>query len=110
MDFTVHGSLASVNQDYIDHKERWARKMDGKEPKQKAANKRLPFGQHEVQNFPVPDLGLRPQVSLEERLLHIHGQVENPVNLRWTDFMSLPQFSDVSDFHCVTTWSQMGME
>lgn len=110
MDFVGHGSLGSVNQDYIDRKERWARKMAGKEPKQKAANKRLPPGQHEVRNFPVLDLGVRPQISLEEWRLHIHGQVENPVKLRWADFMSLPQFSDVSDFHCVTTWSQLGME
>lgn len=110
MDFADYGSLAAVNQDYIDRKERWARKMGGKKPKQKPANQRLPPGQREVRNFPVLDLGLRPQISLEEWRLHIHGQVENPVNLLWTDFMSLPQFSDVSDFHCVTTWSQLGME
>lgn len=110
MDFVGHGSLASVNQDYIDRKERWARKMAGKEPKRKAANKRLPPGQREVRNFPVLDLGVRPQISLEEWRLHIHGQVENPVNLRWTGLIRLPQFSDVSDFHYVTTWSQLGME
>jgi DMSO/TMAO reductase YedYZ molybdopterin-dependent catalytic subunit len=25
----------------------------------------------------------------------------------WDDFMSLPQVEDVSDFHCVTTWSRL---
>ena len=80
MDFASRPSLDSVNQDYIDRKERWARKMGGKEPKQKTANKRLPPGQREVQNFPVLDLGLRPQVSWQEWRPHIHGQVENPVN------------------------------
>jgi DMSO/TMAO reductase YedYZ molybdopterin-dependent catalytic subunit len=35
--------------------------------------------------------------------------VENPVTLKWDQFMALPQFDDVSDFHCVTTWSQFDM-
>ncbi len=32
--------------------------------------------------------------------------VENPTTLNWEDFNALPQFEDVSDFHCVTTWSK----
>ena len=34
------------------------------------------------------------------------GLVENPVTLTWADFLALPQAEDVSDFHCVTTWSR----
>ena len=41
--------------------------------------------------------------------LKIDGAVENPVTLTWEDFMALPQTDDVSDFHCVTTWSKLDM-
>ena len=60
--------------------------------------------------FPVLDLGIRPEIPLDKWELKIHGQVENPVTLNWQQFMALPQFKDVSDFHCVTTWSQFDME
>jgi len=55
-------------------------------------------------------LGMHPQIPLDEWTLKIHGQVENPLTLDWEQFMALPQFRDVSDFHCVTTWSQFDME
>jgi DMSO/TMAO reductase YedYZ molybdopterin-dependent catalytic subunit len=67
---------------------------------------RLPAGQHEVKNWPVLDLGAHPQVALEDWRLEVSGLVENPLSLTWTDFMALPQVDDVSDFHCVTTWSR----
>jgi DMSO/TMAO reductase YedYZ molybdopterin-dependent catalytic subunit len=98
-----------VNDDYIARKERWARKMAGKTPTTKASDGRLPPGQHEVKDFPVLDLGLRPEVARSDWSLHIHGHVENPVKLSWADFEGLPPFEDVSDFHCVTTWSQYEM-
>ena len=59
-----------------------------------------------MHNFPVLDLGLHPEVPLEKWELKIHGHVENPVTLNWSEFKALPQFKDVSDFHCVTTWSR----
>ncbi|HEY7293036.1 MAG TPA: molybdopterin-dependent oxidoreductase [Vicinamibacterales bacterium] len=67
---------------------------------------KLPVGQHPVKNWPVLDLGEQPQVSLKEWKLEIGGLVEHPVTLRWEDFLALPQVDDVSDFHCVTTWSR----
>ena len=67
---------------------------------------KLPVGQHEVKNWPVLDLGDVPDVSPDAWKLEVGGLVENPVSLSWTDFMALPQVDDVSDFHCVTTWSR----
>ena len=67
---------------------------------------KLPVGQHEVRNWPVLDLGDVPEVSLEEWRLELGGLVENPVTLTWDQFQALPQVEDVSDFHCVTTWSR----
>ncbi len=102
-------SVGAVNDDYIARKERWARKMADRPRPQRTADGKLPPGQHEVKDFPVLDLGLHPEVPQSEWTLRIHGEVENPVTLTWEDFMGLPQFSDVSDFHCVTTWSQFQM-
>ena len=66
----------------------------------------LPVGQHEVRNWPVLDLGDVPEVPLDQWQLEIAGLVHNPVTLSWADFLALPQVDDVSDFHCVTTWSR----
>jgi DMSO/TMAO reductase YedYZ molybdopterin-dependent catalytic subunit len=66
----------------------------------------LPVGQHEVKNWPVLDLGEQPDVSIDNWKLELGGLVENPATLTWDQFLSLPQVEDVSDFHCVTTWSR----
>jgi len=95
---------------YIAAKERWARKMAGQVRPAIRSTDRLPPGQRQVHNFPVLDLGLRPQIPLGQWELKIHGEVENPVTLSWPQFLALRQFKDVSDFHCVTTWSQFDME
>src|SRR5512138_3388350 len=98
-----------MKESYIAAKERWARKMAGQHSPGPRSAERLPPGQRQVHNFPVLDLGIRPSVPLEKWELKIHGQVENPVALDWKQFLALPQFRDVSDFHCVTTWSQFDM-
>src|SRR5436309_6044311 len=95
---------------YIAAKERWARKMAGQVRPAIRSTDRLPPGQRQVHNFPVLDLGLRPQIPLGQWELKIHGEVENPVTLNWPQFLALRQFKVVSDFHCVTTWSQFDME
>ena len=99
-----------MKESYIAAKERWARKMAGQARPAARSTDRLPPGQRQVHNFPVLDLGVQPDVPLDKWELKIHGQVENPVTLNWQQFLALPQFKDVSDFHCVTTWSQFDME
>lgn len=69
-------------------------------------SERLPPGQHLVKDWPVLDLGLQPNVSTANWTLDIDGAVENPQHWRWTDFMAQEQTSEVSDIHCVTTWSR----
>ena len=98
-----------MKDDFIARKERWARKMAGKAQPSTRSENRLPPGQKLVQNWPVLDLGVHPEVPLDKWELKIHGQVENPVTLNWEQFMALPQFEDASDFHCVTTWSKNEM-
>ena len=67
---------------------------------------KLPVGQHVVKNWPVLDLGEQPDIALNEWKLHVTGRCENPFTLTWDEFLQLPQVEDVSDFHCVTTWSR----
>jgi len=69
----------------------------------------LPIGQVTTSKWPVLDLGLQPDIPLDKWELVLDGAVEHPVHLNWTDFMALPQTEDVSDFHCVTTWSKLNM-
>jgi len=94
---------------YIAAKERWARKMAGQAKPEIRSENRLPPGQRLVNNFPVLDLGVKPEIPLDRWELKIGGHVENPTVLSWAQFMELPQFRDTSDFHCVTTWSQFDM-
>ena len=79
---------------------------EGSGPPNRHGMPRLPVGQHVVKNWPVLDLGEQPDVPLEKWKLEIGGLVEQPATLTWNDFLALPQVDDVSDFHCVTTWSR----
>jgi len=101
--------LAAMANDWTERKERWARKMAGKDVSVPRTGDRLPPGQHLVTDFPVLDLGIRPQVSDANWRLCLHGEVERPLTLTLPEFLALESFTDVSDFHCVTTWSQFDM-
>ena len=94
------------NPSLIERKERWARKMSGKAKPTVRSDDRLPPGQHLTPGFPVLDLGIKPEIPLTEWRLEVGGLVENPKTFTWEEFNALPQFEDVSDFHCVTTWSK----
>jgi len=83
------------------------RTPEGSGPANRDGMPKLPVGQHVVPNWPVLDLGDVPDIPLASWRLEIGGDVHNAVTLSWDDFMSLPQTEDVSDFHCVTTWSRM---
>jgi DMSO/TMAO reductase YedYZ molybdopterin-dependent catalytic subunit len=79
---------------------------EGHGPANRHGMPRLPVGQHEVKNWPVLDLGATPHVDLKDWRLEVRGLVDNPFTLDWDQFLALPQAQDVSDFHCVTTWSR----
>ncbi len=71
---------------------------------------RLPPGQHLVNNFPVLDLGYKPEIVLGDWALSIDGFVANPVTWTWEDFQAQPMSHIHADFHCVTTWSMLDNE
>jgi DMSO/TMAO reductase YedYZ molybdopterin-dependent catalytic subunit len=93
---------------YIAAKQQWAAKQKaaGFAPRAVAATGRLPPGQTLTQGFPVLDLGVQPETPLDQWTLTIDGLVATPATLTWTQFNALPQVEDVSDFHCVTSWSK----
>lgn len=96
----------------------WKRLIEGKislakrgaKPSTPNVDGRIPAGQKQVYNFPVLDLGIRPNVNTSNWSLRVFGLVEKELNLKWQDFLQSPQTKDISDFHCVTRWSQLDME
>lgn len=91
----------------IRSKEEWARAgrlLTGQTADRRAG--RLPPGQRQVTDWPVLDLGIHPEVSLEEWCLTIDGLVEKPLELSWGDLRALPRVEARSDIHCVTSWSR----
>jgi DMSO/TMAO reductase YedYZ molybdopterin-dependent catalytic subunit len=86
----------------------------GKQPRGTGPDNRhglpkLPVGQRQVSNWPVLDLGEKPEVALGDWRLQVDGLVETPLDLTWQQFLQLPQTEDTSDFHCVTAWSRMDL-
>ncbi len=69
----------------------------------------LPPGQTITKGWPVLDLGVHPDVPTDRWELVVDGCVDEPQRLAWKDFLALPQVTDTSDFHCVTTWSRLGV-
>jgi len=97
-------------------KERWREKSEaspgradakpmGSGPANRHGMPQVPPGQHVSKNWPVLDLGFKPEISTAAWKLTLDGAVEQSVTLDWAAFNALPQVEDESDFHCVTTWS-----
>src|SRR3954447_12250210 len=69
-------------------------------------SERLPPGQHIVKDWPVLDLGEEPNIAPGRWRLDVDGAVETQASWDWAAFQALPQSREVSDIHCVTTWSR----
>jgi DMSO/TMAO reductase YedYZ molybdopterin-dependent catalytic subunit len=100
--------LGKLKEKLIQRKQEWAR--DGRlltgNQTMADRNDRLPRGQRLVLDWPVLDLGIQPDIPEQSWSLTVDGLVENPLTWSWDDFMAAPQFEDVSDIHCVTSWSR----
>jgi len=70
---------------------------------------RVPPGQSEVTSWPVLTYGPTPHVDTKTWTLTIDGAVNTPVTLNWKEFNELPQLQLLTDIHCVTRWSKLGM-
>src|SRR5690606_30674618 len=67
---------------------------------------RLPPGQHLTSGWPVLHYGSVPRITLEDWKFHTWGLVDEERGFTWDAFNALGQVRDVSDIHCVTTWSK----
>ncbi|MSO92085.1 MAG: sulfite oxidase-like oxidoreductase [Rhodospirillales bacterium] len=88
-------------------KQQWAkdgRLLTGEAPSA-PQERRLPPGQEITRDWPVLDLGLKPNVPKEQWAFTVAGLVENPVRWDWDAFMAQPQTEITTDIHCVTQWS-----
>ena len=67
---------------------------------------RLPPGQTLTDKFPVLSYGPAPSFDAAKWDFRVVGLVEKPLHFTYEQFRALPQTRQVSDFHCVTTWSR----
>lgn len=89
----------------ITAKERLLNKFRRIAPRRGNRAERLPPGQYRVTRFPVLDLGIHPPFDPATWRLRVDGAVANPLEFTWEEFRALPKVEQVTDFHCVTTWS-----
>jgi DMSO/TMAO reductase YedYZ molybdopterin-dependent catalytic subunit len=91
----------------VERKQLWAREgrlLTGIQADHDAV--RLPPGQRLVQDFPVLDLGVQPDVTPANWRLRLEGLVAAPVRLALEEFRALPRAERRNDIHCVTQWSR----
>jgi len=79
----------------------------GKLVKPGQAAERVPPGQYLVDKFPVLSYGPTPRFNPATWDFRVIGLVEEPIRLSYEQFRALPRSKQVSDFHCVTTWSRL---
>lgn len=71
---------------------------------------KLPPGQSEVIEWPVLTYGPTPHIKKEDWSLTINGAVNTPVTIDWKMLEGMHQTKLLTDIHCVTRWSRLGME
>ncbi|MDP2743697.1 MAG: molybdopterin-dependent oxidoreductase, partial [Dehalococcoidia bacterium] len=64
----------------------------------------IPPGQVVTADFPVLHVGEIPRFEPDSWRFVVWGEVENPLEFRWEEFLKLPRRVQRSDFHCVTGW------
>jgi DMSO/TMAO reductase YedYZ molybdopterin-dependent catalytic subunit len=74
--------------------------------RQEAAPGRLPPGQYEVRDFPVLSAGPTPHTPLDRWTFSITGEIDQPRQWTWKEFLALPTETVTKDIHCVTKWSK----
>ncbi len=71
---------------------------------------RLPPGQRLLNDpleFPILDLGVRPEFNRETYRFKVFGLVDNPIELSLDELIKNFKKSNLTlDFHCVTRWSK----
>jgi len=74
----------------------------------RAADPKIPPGQHLTNGFPVLSAGATPRVDPADWEFFIHTEKEQTHRWSWEEFTSLPVSDVTTDIHCVTSWSKLG--
>jgi len=74
--------------------------------KRSESKDRLPPGQYLTKKWPVLSYERTPGGLPTDWKLKVSGEVANPFELTWEEFLALPRTTLTTDFHCVTTWSR----
>jgi DMSO/TMAO reductase YedYZ molybdopterin-dependent catalytic subunit len=69
--------------------------------------KRIPPGQHLVDDFPVLSAGPTPQLSTDGWFFELKSGPKPIKRWSWAEFNALPQTRITRDIHCVTRWSKL---
>src|SRR2546426_8848223 len=78
----------------------------GKPTAQPRPGERLPPGQTLTDKFPVLSYGPTPRFDPAKWDFRVVGLIEPQLRFNYEQFRALPQSRQVSDFHCVTSWSR----
>ena len=70
---------------------------------------RVPPGQHERDDL-KPMGGAPGNPSRSDFRLKVHGEVEKPAEITFSELLDFTQIEQTCDVHCVTTWSLLGAE
>lgn len=73
----------------------------------------LPPGQRAISTFPrfgLPQFASRVVAADQAVRIEIGGAVEQEVEITADTLSNLPRVEQISDFHCVTTWSKVGLQ
>jgi DMSO/TMAO reductase YedYZ molybdopterin-dependent catalytic subunit len=80
----------------------------------KKKSERLPPGQyllHDPNEFPILDLGFRPDFDPVTYRFIVDGLVENLIDISFEELINkFPKTELTSDFHCVTKWSKLDVK
>jgi DMSO/TMAO reductase YedYZ molybdopterin-dependent catalytic subunit len=75
-----------------------------------APNATLPPGQVLTKSWPVLHAGSVPTELTPDRWsLSLHGEVDRPRTLSYSELLGLPARDLTCDIHCVTSWSKVGV-
>jgi len=69
----------------------------------------IPPGQFVVQDFPVLSAGPTPNVDESRWELTVRTETGEGTTWTWDQLMELPAEDVVTDIHCVTHWTKLGM-
>ncbi len=79
----------------------------GKPLKADDLSDRVPPGQTLTDKFPILSYGPAPRFNPAKWDFRVFGLVEPELQLSYEQFRALPQSRQISDFHCVTSWSRL---